>query len=303
LDAPQLTVCVLSDADFRAASLTLRSLLNQAGAAPRILLLLSDRPVLRRSVPSSLDWIPPGIEPVWVPADVSTKNAALAAAATDAAEVVVLAREGLVFEPGLGKSLLSRFAANARLSAGMLDFGRGGSNINDFSGEQLASADPWSLVPETPGYDNAATILKARYLRPCLLAVRASFGRTHRFEEFSSLGDWYAYRRFLLGVPAEQKFEESSRDLGYIGRVPDRRDPYAQGKDAVASLYRISAGYPEFQSEVRADFRTLLRSQLSDLVDSARAKSARQFLGGMMAERLAQRALRKRVQRDIAELS
>lgn len=299
-------IALICEADVRAARLTLETVLRQTAAPSRIVLLLGESPSLRRSAGSGLDAIPDFVERVDVRSGFSIRNAALRAAAEDLddAELVVLVREGLLLEDGLLADLAGRFERQPALAAGVLSYGRGGLGINDFSREQLATDDPYALVAGTSGYERAAAVLKARYVRPCLLALRAGRARGLKFEEFSSLGDWYAYKRLLAGLDEGTPFfEEASAGLGYIGNHPDRRDAYAQGQEAARALYRIADGYPEFVGDVRADFRTLMRSQLGNLLDPAQSRTARNFLRGMLAQQFAQRALRRRLDRDIAELS
>jgi hypothetical protein len=299
-------VALICEADARAARLTLTSVSCQTAVPARTVLLLGESPSLRRSGGAMLGDVPDLVERIDVRAGFSMRNAALRAAAAGLgeADIVVLVREGLVLEAELLDELAGRFSREPALLAGLVSYGRGGLNINELSEEQLASGDPWKIVAGTSGFERAAVVLKARYLRPCMLVVRVSRARDLKFEEFSSLGDWYAYRLLLGGLDREDAvFQETSPRLGYVGNQPDRRDPYAQGREAARALYGIAAGYPAFAEDVRADFRTLMRSQLSNVLDPAHARTARNFLRGMLAQRWAQRSLRRRLDRDIAELS
>jgi hypothetical protein len=301
----EIGVALVCEADTRAARLSLRSVSRQTVPPASIAVLLGDSPALRRSG-GTLIALPAPVERIDVRAGFSIRNAALAAAGARLPDdgVVVLMREGLVLDPQLFGELAARFGDDPGLVAGLLSYGRGGLDINELSEDRLATENPWGLVEATSGYERAAVVLKARYLRPCLLAVRAGPARSLGFEEFSSLGDWYAYKRLLAEVDAPGRvFEEASPRVGYVGNQPDRRDPFEQGQEAARALYRIAAGYPEFAGEVHADFTTLVRSQLRNLLDPARARTARGFLSGMLAQRWAQRALRRRLDRDIAELS
>jgi hypothetical protein len=301
----EIGVALVCEADLRAARLSLQSVLRQTMAPVSTTVLLGDSQALRRSG-NALVALPASVERIDVRAGFSIRGAALEAARARLSDdgVVLLMREGLVLDPALFGDLAARFGSDPELAAGLLSYGRGGSNINEMPRERLATENPWELVEATSGYEQAAVVLQARYLRPCLLAVRAGLARSLQFEEFSSLGDWYAYKRLLaqVGAPA-RVFEEASPQIGYVGNQPDRRDPFDQGQEAARALYRIAAGYPEFASDVRADFRTLARSQLRGLFDPARAHTARSFLRGMLAQKWAQRALRRRLDRDIAELS
>lgn len=302
----EVGVALICEADVRAARLTLQSVLVQTLPSARTVLLFGDGAALRRSGGAALDALPEFVERVDVRTGFSIRNAALRAAGEGLPDdgIVVLLREGVVLAPGLIEELAARFAREAGLAAGLLSYGRGGLDINALSGEQLASERPWELVAGTSGYERAAVVLKARYVRPCLLVLRAGLARAFKFEEFSTLGDWYAYKRLLAGLAgAAPFFEETSGSLAYVGNQPDRRDPFAQGQEAARALYRIADGYPEFAEDVRADFRTLRRSQLGNLLDPAYSRTARNFLRGMFAQQLAQRALRRRLSRDIAELS
>lgn len=301
----EIGVALVCEADMRAARLSLHSVMRQTVAPASTTVLLGDSQALRRSG-NALVALPASVARIDVRAGFSVRNAALRAAYAHLRDegVVLLMREGLVLDPELFGELAARFGGDPGLAAGLLSYGRGGININELSGDRLATENPWELVESTSGYERAAVVLKARYLRPCLLAVRAGLARSLEFEEFSSLGDWYAYKRLLgqLGAAA-RVFEEASRRVGYVGNQPDRRDPFEQGQEAARALYRIAAGYPEFAGDVRADFRTLVRSQLRSLLDPARARTARSFLRGMLVQKWAQRALRRRLDRDIAELS
>ncbi len=301
----EIGVALVCEADMRAARLSLQSVLRQRVAPASATVLLGDSPALRRSG-GALAALPASVGRIDVRAGFSIRNAALRAAAAGLPDdgVVVLMREGLVLDPELFGELALRFGGDPGLVAGLLSYGRGGFNINELTADRLETENPWELVEATSGYERAAVVLKARYLRPCLLAVRAGHARSLEFEEFSSLGDWYAYKRLLAQVgSAAGVLEEASPRIGYVGNQPDRRDPFEQGREAASALYRIAAGYPEFSGDVHADFTTLVRSQLRNLLDPARARTAKGFLRGMLAQRLAQRALRRRLDRDIAELS
>jgi len=297
---PEILFLVLSAADPRAADLTVASLVRQ-GDGVGLVRILQQNPEMRFDEPAdAID--ADASDRVWIRRSQSMHNAALAEARTRAGDagIAVFVREGVVIADGFVGSVRDAFASDPGLAGMVLALSRS-TRINELSEQQLASDDPWSLLGRT--FDSESEILKARYLRPCLVAMRVN-GLTGAFEEFSSLSDWYAYRRFLAAAsPGGRIKEEMSPLVGYIGSRPDRRAPYVQGVEAAKAIFHIGTAYPEFAHDARLDYRTALWSQFKGLSHTGRRQRAWGFLRGLLAQRAAEMTRRRKFVRDVSEIN
>lgn len=230
----------------------------------------------------------------------SQHRAALAIAREQPGDALVcILRDGAIPGPDFREAALSLLDSPPRVSGVVLGIGRA-RNINRLAAEELDCSDPWSLLPDAFEYGSEA--LKARYQRPCAVVFRASAIQGRDFESFSSLADWYAFRRLFEINPGTLRIAATFLHLGYIGSKPDRRNPYEQGRVAAQALYQIAFAYPQFREDVRHDFRTIVLSPIRGLTGS-QWRTHGSFLAGLAAAAWQERGRRHKLNRDIREIS
>lgn len=286
---------VLSDGDQRAADLTRASIARQPGAVSYGVVRDPKEPGQGRDALMPAGDVRIERIPWWQ----SQHRTALAIARElPETSLVCMLRDGTVVSDEFQEAVTHELDS-APAKALLLGISRS-RNINRLDRAELASPDPWSLLPAD--FEAGSDALKARYQRPSVLVFRLPAVAGLDFESFSSLADWYAYHRLFAATPDILRIEPTFPGLGYIGAKPDRRDPYEQGRAASQTLYQIAFAYPELSEDINRDFRTLLATQFRGL-PSTRWKLHGSFLAGMAAAAREERARRRKLNRDIRELS
>jgi hypothetical protein len=147
------------------------------------------------------------------------------------------------------------------------------------------------------------SLVQSRDFTPSVLLLRPASCQGLGFEDFAVRSDWSAYRLFLDDAKRHgPALEVVATGLLYIGRQPDRRGGYQQGKTCSTELYRLAEAYPAYRMRARFDRRLLALEQLVLLSSPKHARSAWAFLRGMFSQRGEEAALRHRLRRDIARM-
>ncbi len=285
---------IFAEADVRSVVLTLASLHALKSAPHSISVILKEHSYLRFDRESVDRQLPSDIDIQWIDNESLHQTAQSKISGAEPDDIAVIFRAGLIVRPDISEEIEGLLSGNH--VAAICAAGRT-RQINDLSLSELQTKNPWGLVRAFED-EPSSRILQARCLRPCALIIRVRDLRRSNFDRFTSLADWYAYRRFLRPISQNNFADQILPSMGFIGASPDRRNPDSQGIEVAKQLFRIDAGFSEFSAELKRDMSTLLRVQIGNLFHPAHASTAFRFLKGFVSQTWAEMLFKRKLHRD-----
>lgn len=287
-------VAILCRDDQRALDIGLASLASQSRQADEILVVQIDdggRGVCKpHAGPARVDAVV-----LSQPAQ-NARNVALERLARH--DVVLLMTAGSVLQTDAVALAASRFEADDALKAALFTSRR-------YIPQRSLPASSFLVEPSRTlaRFARSRSAAASLYFMPAILAVAPRRGPTPRFETFAQRSDWAAGRLFLDRVGEGQTTASVETDcFACIGGAPDRRDGYRQGEQSGTALLQFAIAYPQYRETAAADIRRLFLEQLWALAFREDRKATLAFLSGLVDCCLRERALRRRLRRDIGQL-